>query len=82
VLLFSTGIVPSEALHVVLISAVVAIMGGRGSILGALMAGLVIGVAESATTFYLATGWRQLVTFLFLYGLLLARPQGLFGKPA
>jgi branched-chain amino acid transport system permease protein len=79
-LLFNTGLAPNEALHIVLVSAVVAIIGGRGSMLGALVAGLAIGVAESATTWQLATGWRQLVTFVFLYGLLLVRPQGLFGK--
>jgi branched-chain amino acid transport system permease protein len=61
---------------------VVAILGGRGSILGALLAGLSIGVAESVTSWQFATGWRQLITFSFLYVILLARPQGLFGKPA
>ncbi|MGH6641855.1 MAG: branched-chain amino acid ABC transporter permease [Bradyrhizobium sp.] len=81
-LLFNTGLAPNEALHIVLVSAVVAIIGGRGSMLGALVAGLAIGVAESATTWQLATGWRQLVTFAFLYFLLLVRPQGLFGKLA
>ncbi len=81
-LLFNTGLAPSEALHIVLVSAVVAIIGGRGSMLGALVAGLTIGVAESATTWQLATGWRQFVTFAFLYFLLLVRPQGLFGKAA
>lgn len=81
-LLFNTGLAPSEALHIVLVSAVVAIIGGRGSMLGALIAGLTIGVAESATTWQLATGWRQFVTFAFLYFLLLVRPQGLFGKAA
>lgn len=81
-LLWNTGLAPSECLHIVLVSAVVAIIGGRGSMLGALVAGLAIGVAESATTWQFATGWRQLVTFVFLYILLLIRPQGLFGKAA
>jgi branched-chain amino acid transport system permease protein len=81
-LLFSTGLAPNEALHIVLVSAVVAIIGGRGSMSGALVAGIAIGVAESATTWQLSTGWRQLVTFALLYGLLLVRPQGLFGKAA
>lgn len=81
-LLFSTGVAPSEALHIVLVSAVVAILGGRGSLVGALIAGLLVGIAESATSWQLATGWRQLVTFSILYVVLLVRPQGLFGKPA
>lgn len=79
-LLFSTGLVPSEALHVVLVASVVAILGGRGSLHGALVAGLLIGVAESAMTWQFAAGWRQLITFSLLYLLLLVRPQGLFGE--
>jgi branched-chain amino acid transport system permease protein len=79
-LLFNTGLVPSEALHVVLVASVVAILGGRGSLLGALIAGLLIGVAESAMTWRFAAGWRQLITFSLLYALLLVRPQGLFGE--
>lgn len=80
-LLFSNGLVPSEALHMVLVASVVAILGGRGSLLGALLAGLIIGIIESGMTWHFATGWRQLVTFLLLYVLLLVRPQGLFGEP-
>lgn len=81
-MLFNTGMIPTEALHIVLVASVVAILGGRGSLIGALIAGLVIGVIESAMTFHFAAGWRQLVTFLLLYILLLVRPQGLFGEPA
>jgi|SRR5215467_4082578 len=79
-LLFSTGITPPEALDIVLIASVVAIVGGRGSIHGALIGGIAIGIAESATTWQFAAGWRQLITFALLYALLLVRPQGLFGK--
>lgn len=81
-LLFSTGLAPSEALHLVLVSAVTAIVGGRGSLLGAWLAGIVMGIAESVTAWQFSTGWRQLVTFALLYAILLARPQGLFGKSA
>jgi branched-subunit amino acid ABC-type transport system permease component len=79
-LLFSTGITPAEAFDIVLIAGVVALVGGRGSILGALVGGLLIGVAESVTTWQFAAGWRQLITFVFLYVLMLVRPQGLFGR--
>jgi branched-chain amino acid transport system permease protein len=81
-ILFSSGLAPNEALHLVLISAVCAILGGRGSLAGALIAGLIMGVTESVTSWQFATGWRQLVTFALLYLILLARPQGLFGRPA
>ena len=78
-LLHSTGITPHESLHIVLVAAVIAILGGRGSILGALVGGLFIGLAESLMQWQFSAGWRQVVTFSVLYVLLLARPQGLFG---
>lgn len=81
-LLFNTGLVPTEALHIVLVASVVAILGGRGSIVGALIAGLIIGIAESAMTWRFSAGWRQLITFSLLYVLLLFRPQGIFGERA
>jgi branched-chain amino acid transport system permease protein len=81
-LLYSTGMAPHESLHLVLVAAVIAILGGRGSILGALVGGLLIGLAESVMQWQFAAGWRQLVTFSVLYVLLLARPQGLFGVKA
>ena len=81
-LLFNTGLVPTEALHIVLVASVVAILGGRGSLIGAFIAGLIIGIAESAMTLHFAAGWRQLITFSLLYVLLLFRPQGIFGERA
>lgn len=79
-MLYNTGVRPIEALHIVLVAAIVAIIGGRGSIVGALVAGILVGIAESVTVWYLAAGWRLLVTFVILYAVLLVRPQGLFGK--
>jgi branched-chain amino acid transport system permease protein len=81
-LLHSTGVAPTEALHIVLVAAVIAILGGRGSIAGALVGGLLIGLAESVMQWQFAAGWRQVIAFTFLYVLLLVRPQGLFGAKA
>lgn len=78
-LLHNAGITPHDALHVVLVASVIAILGGRGSIAGALVGGLLIGIAESVMQWKFAAGWRQFVTFGILYVLLLVRPQGLFG---
>jgi len=82
VFLYNRGIQPHDAIHIVLIGAIVAIFGGRGSIPGALLAGLVIGLAESVMVWFFDAGWREVVTFGLLYTLLLLRPQGLFGTPA
>jgi branched-chain amino acid transport system permease protein len=58
------------------------ILGGLGSITGALVAGLVIGVAEVVTVAYLDSSWRDAVAFVVMIAILLARPTGLFGKRA
>lgn len=79
-MLLSNGVTPSESLHVVLVAATIAVIGGRGSIVGALLGGLLVGTAESVVQWQFSAGWRLLVTFGFLYLLLLWRPQGLFGR--
>lgn len=80
--LLDTGIHPPEALHLVLMAAVAAILGGRGSVAGAFVGGIAVGIAESVMVWAMSAGWRQLVTFSMLYALLLVRPQGLFGTKA
>lgn len=80
VYLFNRGVQPHDAMHIVLMAAIVAIFGGRGSIVGALIAGLIIGVAESVMVWFFAAGWREVMTFGLLYVLLLVRPQGLLGS--
>ena len=56
------------------------ILGGLGSVPGALVAGVVIGIAEVMTVAYLDSSWRDAVAFLVMIAILLARPSGLFGK--
>jgi branched-chain amino acid transport system permease protein len=57
------------------------ILGGLGSITGALVAGLIIGVAEVVSVAFVDSSWRDAVAFVVMIGILLARPAGLFGKP-
>ena len=54
-------------------------LGGFGSIPGALVGGLIIGVIESLAGFYLPQGWKDIAPYLVLLIMLLVRPQGLFG---
>jgi len=82
VYLYNRGVTPHDAIHIVLMGAIVAIFGGRGSIAGALIAGLLIGVAESLMVWFFDAGWREVMTFGLLYILLLVRPQGLLGTQA
>ena len=82
VYLYSRGVTPHDAIHIVLMGAIVAIFGGRGSVAGALIAALTIGVAESVMVWFFDAGWREVMTFGLLYILLLVRPEGLLGTRA
>ena len=57
-----------------------AVIGGIGSIPGALAGGLVLGFAESYTQGYVSTRWSDLLVFVILILFLLFRPQGILGK--
>ena len=61
---------------------VVVILGGLGDIVGALVAGLLLGVIEVLTAGYLASGLKEAVAFAILVLVLWTRPAGLFGRPA
>jgi branched-chain amino acid transport system permease protein len=57
-----------------------AVIGGIGSIPGAMAGGLLLGLAESYTQGYISTRWSDLFVFILLILILLFRPQGLLGK--
>lgn len=57
------------------------VLGGIGSVPGALAGGLVIGIAENLGVLYLPTVWKDAVAYAVLVVVLLVRPQGLFGTP-
>jgi branched-chain amino acid transport system permease protein len=61
-------------------SYVVVVLGGMGSILGALLASLLLGVAESFAAVYLSYGYRDTFGLVVLILVLMFRPQGLFGE--
>ncbi len=55
------------------------LLGGMGSVPGAVVGGLIIGVAESLSTLVLPTDYRDSVAFVVMILILLVRPRGLFG---
>ena len=57
----------------------VIIVGGMGSLQGAMVGGLLVGLAEVYAVTYVGSSWRDVVAFGLLFAILLARPQGLFG---
>jgi branched-chain amino acid transport system permease protein len=58
---------------------IVVILGGMGNLLGALVGGLILGVAESMATLFLPATMKQVVSFSLLILIMLFRPQGLLG---
>ena len=61
---------------------VIIILGGMGSVPGAIVGGLIIGFAESFGAFYLSTDYKDIIAFALLVAILSIRPQGLFTKGA
>jgi branched-chain amino acid transport system permease protein len=59
---------------------VAVIVGGFGSIPGAVVGGLLVGVLEILVAVHVSSVYRDAITFLVLILFLLARPQGLFGE--
>jgi branched-chain amino acid transport system permease protein len=63
-------------------SFVVAVLGGLGTMMGAIVGGLVLGVAESFTATYLGPTYPNAVSFGLLVLILIVRPTGLVGRRA
>ena len=59
---------------------VAAVLGGIGSVPGAMVGGLMLGVAESLTIAYISSDFSDAVVFGILIIVLLVKPAGLFGK--
>ena len=56
------------------------VLGGMGSLLGALLGALALGVAETMTVTYISPAWATAVPYVFVFIVLLLRPQGLLGS--
>jgi branched-chain amino acid transport system permease protein len=58
----------------------VAVIGGVGSISGAMIAGLSLGIAENIASAYISSGYRDLIAFLVMILVLVIKPTGLLGS--
>ena len=56
------------------------ILGGLGSIPGAIIGGLIYGIAENGAAYFLGGVWKDAISFLILIVVLIFRPTGLFGE--
>ena len=56
------------------------IIGGLGSIPGAIIGGLIYGIAENGAAYFLGGVWKDAISFIILIVVLVIRPTGLFGE--
>jgi branched-chain amino acid transport system permease protein len=77
------NLVYSSMGHLVITKAfVIIVLGGMGSVPGAIAGGLIIGFAESFGAFYISTDYKDIIAFVLLVLILSLRPEGLFRKGA
>ncbi len=57
-----------------------AVVGGFGSLPGAIVGGLVIGIVESLSGFYLPEGFKDIAAYVVVLVMLMLKPNGLFGE--
>ena len=63
-------------------SFVIVVLGGLGSMQGAIVAGIILGVAENLVSGLLIPGYSDAISYILLVLILVLRPRGLFGKQA
>jgi len=73
---------PSAGNAFVLVAFTIVVLGGMGSVTGALLGGLFVGVVESLSGLYLGESLGQIGIFVMFILVLLFRPNGLFGEHA
>jgi branched-chain amino acid transport system permease protein len=73
------GVSPEMGTSVLTVAFVVTVVGGMGSLMGAVVAGLLVGVVESMAVLFLPEA-AKVSMFVIMAAVLLVRPQGLFGR--
>ena len=59
---------------------IAAVMGGFGTLPGAMLGGAVLGIAETLCGVYISATYKDVISFILLIAVLMLRPQGLLGK--
>ncbi len=70
---------PTVGSFFVLIAFVVVVLGGMGSLEGAVIGALIIGLVDSLAGYYIAPDLKEVVYFAIFLGILVVRPAGLYG---
>jgi len=75
-----TNIEPTMGFNAILKGIIACIIGGIGSIPGAVLGGFFLGIVENLGIWKIQAGWKDTIAFVVLIIFLLIRPQGILGK--
>ena len=75
-----TNIEPTMGMNAILKGIIASIIGGIGSIPGAVLGGFFLGIIENLGIWKIQAGWKDTIAFGVLIIFLLLRPQGILGK--
>jgi branched-chain amino acid transport system permease protein len=75
-----TDIRPAMGLGILLPAVVATVVGGIGSLPGAFVAGLLLGVLQSVSVWRLPSQWQTAIAYVVLFFIIIFRPTGLFGE--
>ena len=75
-----TNIEPTMGFNAILKGIIASIIGGIGSIPGAMLGGFFLGIVENLGIWKIQAGWKDCIAFVILLIFLLFRPQGILGK--
>jgi len=71
---------PHMGFHAVFMAFVAVVIGGIGSLRGAVLGGMLLGLAEGVGLWGIPTEWQSSIAFIVLFVVILLRPQGLLGQ--
>ena len=74
------SVFPTMGRDFILLAFTVVIVGGMGSIAGAVVAGLVLTQVQAIVSLYISPVWSDPIVFGIMVAMLMVRPQGLFGR--
>jgi branched-chain amino acid transport system permease protein len=66
-------------LYAMLAGIVASVIGGVGNVTASIIGGLMVGIIENISVWFVPTGYKRVITFVILIAFLLIRPQGLLG---
>jgi len=76
----SFSVFPAMGGDYLLFSFFIVVLGGMGDLPGAFVGGLVLGILQSLATNFIGAGLNYILIFVVLYGTLIVRPTGIFGR--